>query len=55
MGQQLMREQDKGTAAEKIAAVLPMFSADDAYDIDVLKQTPEAFEFNVTRCRKPRG
>jgi hypothetical protein len=40
-----------GTAAEKVAAVLPVFSADDAHDIEVLKQTPEAFEFNVTRCR----
>ena len=50
MGQQI-REQGTGTAAEKMAAVLPVFSADDAHDIEVLKQTPEAFEFNVTRCR----
>jgi hypothetical protein len=43
--------QGTGTAAERMAAVLPVFSADDAHDIEVLKQTPEAFEFNVTRCR----
>ena len=50
VGQQI-KEQGTGTAAEKMAAVLPVFSADDAHDIDVLKQTPDAFEFNVTRCR----
>jgi hypothetical protein len=50
MGQEI-GAQGTGTAVEKMAAVLPAFSADDAHDIDVLKQTPEAFEFNVTRCR----
>lgn len=43
--------QGEGTPAEKIAAAMPMASAGDAHDIDVLKQTPDAFEFNVTRCR----
>ena len=32
-------------------SVLPMASAGDAHDVTVLKQTPDAFEFNVTRCR----
>ena len=50
MGQEI-GAQGMGTAVEKMAAVLPAFSADDAHDIDVLKQPPEAFEFNVTRCR----
>ena len=50
MGQEI-GAQGAGTAVEKMAAVLPVFSADDAHDIDVLKRTPEAFDFNVTRCR----
>ena len=43
--------QGNGTAVEKMAAVMPVFSADDAHDIEVLQQTPEAFDFNITRCR----
>ena len=43
--------QGPGTPAEKIAAAMPMASAGDAHDVTVLKQTPDAFEFNVTRCR----
>ena len=50
IGQQISA-QGSGTPAEKMAAVLPAFSADDAHDIDVLTQTSDAFEFNVTRCR----
>jgi hypothetical protein len=50
LGQQV-GAQGIGTPAEKMAAVLPVFSAGDAHDIEVLQQTPGAFEFNVTRCR----
>ena len=32
--------QGTGTAAQKMAAVLPVFSADDAHDIDVLNRRP---------------
>jgi len=50
MGQQV-GAQGTGTAAEKMAAILPVFSAGDAHDIEVLNQSAAAFEFNVTRCR----
>jgi predicted ArsR family transcriptional regulator len=40
-----------GTPVEKMAASMPMFTAGDALDFEVLKQTPEALEFNVTGCR----
>ena len=48
---QAIGAQGEGTPTEKIAAALPAFSAGDAHDIDVLQQTDEAFDFNVTRCR----
>ena len=40
-----------GNPVEKVAAGLPFFSAGGALDVEVLKQTSEAFEFNVTGCR----
>jgi predicted ArsR family transcriptional regulator len=50
MGQQIST-MGTGSPAEKMAAALPLFSAGNALDIEVLKQTPDAFEFNVTGCR----
>ncbi len=40
-----------GNPVEKVAAGLPLFSGGGAMDVEVLKQTSEAFEFNVTGCR----
>ena len=40
-----------GNPVEKVAAGLPIFSAGGALDVEVLKQTSEAFEFNVKGCR----
>ena len=40
-----------GNAVERIAATMPVFTAGGALDVEVLKQTPEAFEYNVTGCR----
>lgn len=45
------RSQLKGNSMEKIAAWFSMCSAGDALDLEVLKQTPDAFEVNVTGCR----
>ena len=36
---------------EKLAAAFDAFAAGDALDFEVIKQTPDAFEVNVTGCR----
>jgi hypothetical protein len=41
----------KGSPVEKIAASFPVAAAGNALDVEVLAQTPEAFECNVTGCR----
>ena len=38
-------------AIEKPAAMLSLFSADDAIDFEVVTHQPDKFEFNVTGCR----
>lgn len=43
-----------GTSVQKIAAVLPMFAAGGALEVDVLRQDANAFAFNVTGCRYAR-
>lgn len=40
-----------GTPAEKIAAAFPISAADDALDVEIIKQTSNAFDCNVTGCR----
>ena len=50
LGQEI-RSQLKGNSMEKIVAFASMTSAGGALDVEVLKQTPDAFEFNVTGCR----
>ncbi len=42
--------QFKGNSIEKTAAAFPMFSAGDGLDYEVLRQTPDTLEVNVTRC-----
>ncbi len=41
----------KGTPVEKIAAAFPFAAAADALDLEIITETPEAFECNVTGCR----
>ncbi len=41
----------KGTPVEKITASFPIAAAGNALDIEVIAQTSEAFECNVTGCR----
>lgn len=43
-----------GTSVQKIAAALPVFAADGALEVDVLRQDANAFDFNVTSCRYAR-
>lgn len=46
-----MAAQTPGSAIDKIAGAVPYFAAGDAIDVDVVKKTDSAFEFNVTGCR----
>lgn len=39
------------TPVEQAASALPIFTAGDALDTDVLEQTSASFAFNVTGCR----
>lgn len=41
----------KGNPVEKVVAGVPVFAAGNALDLEVVAQTSEAFEFNVTGCR----
>jgi hypothetical protein len=40
-----------GNPVEKVIASMPFFSGAGALDVDVVKQTSDTFEFNVTACR----
>lgn len=45
---------DRGTGANDLAgfaALLPQWQAHDALQVDLVEQTDETFDFNVTRCR----
>ena len=48
---QKLRLQLKGNSIEKIVAFFSICAAGDALDVDILKQTADAFEANVTGCR----
>ena len=50
-GEKWWRAQGTRNLGEKMAAAFDMFAAADALDYEVVKQTPEAFEVNVTGCR----
>lgn len=41
----------KGSPVEKVIAGLPIPAAGNALDVEVIAQTSEVFEFNVTGCR----
>ncbi len=46
-----MAAQTPGSSIDKIAGAVPYFAAGDAINVDVVKKTDSAFEFNVTGCR----
>ena len=50
-GEKWWQSQEPHKPTEKIAAVWEMFAAGDALKYEVTKQTPEAFELNITECR----
>jgi len=53
-GEQWWRKQGEGDLGEKMASAFDMFAAGDALNYDVVKQTADAFEVNVTECRYAR-
>jgi hypothetical protein len=50
-GEKWWRAQGARNLGEKMASAFDMFAAGDALDYEVVKQTPDAFEVNVTECR----
>lgn len=50
-GEKWWRTQGARNPEDKVAAAFEMFAAGDALEYDVLKQDPDAFELNVTKCR----
>ena len=50
-GEKWWRTQGARNLGEKMASAFDRFAAEDALDYEVVKQTPDAFEINVTGCR----
>jgi hypothetical protein len=43
--------QKAGNLGDSLASAFDAFAAGDALDYDVIKQSPDAYEINVTNCR----
>ena len=50
-GEKWWRSQGARGFEEKMASAFEMFAAGDALKYDVLKETPDTFDLNVTQCR----
>jgi hypothetical protein len=50
-GEKWWRAQGERSLGDKVASAFQLFAAGDALDYTVIKDTPEAFELNVTGCR----
>jgi L-2-amino-thiazoline-4-carboxylic acid hydrolase-like protein len=50
-GEKWWRTQGVRNLGEKMASAFDRFAAGGALDYEVVKQTPDAFEVNVTQCR----
>ena len=51
LGEKWSRTQGASSLGDSMAAAFDGFAAGDALDYEVVKQTPDAFEINVTGCR----
>ena len=51
LGEQWWRSQGGSDPGEKIASAFERFAAGDALDYEVVRQSPDAFEIDVTGCR----
>ena len=50
-GEKWWQAQGARSLGEKVASAFAMFAAGDALDYEVVTETPDALELNVTRCR----
>ena len=50
-GEKWWRTQGARNLGENVAGAFEMFAAGEALEYEVIKQTPDAFEVNVTACR----
>jgi hypothetical protein len=50
-GEKWWRARRSDNLGDSISSAFAEYAADDALDYQVVKQTPDAFEINVTRCR----
>jgi L-2-amino-thiazoline-4-carboxylic acid hydrolase len=51
LGEQFWREQGPANLGASMASAFEKFAAGDALDYDVVRQSPDAFDVNVTGCR----
>jgi hypothetical protein len=51
LGEKWWRAQGPANVGDKVASAFEMYAAGDALDYDVVNQSPDAFEINVTGCR----
>jgi hypothetical protein len=54
LGEQWWRAQGDRSAGDKLASSFEQFAAADALAYEVVQQTPDAFDVNVTGCRYAR-
>ena len=50
-GEKWWRTRGARGLGEKVASAFEMFAAGDALEYEVIKNTPDAYELNVTQCR----
>jgi L-2-amino-thiazoline-4-carboxylic acid hydrolase len=50
-GEEWWRSRGSHNVGDNMASAFATFAAGDALDYELVKQTPDAFEINVTRCR----
>ena len=51
LGEKFWRAQKATNVGDNLASAFDRFAAGDALDYEVIKQSPDAFEVNVTGCR----
>lgn len=50
-GKAFAARQDHAPDLTDFKAIMPLWTKEDALEIDMIEATPEAMDFNVTRCR----
>jgi len=50
-GKAWWKSQRSGNLSEKMSEVLKAFASSEALDFEVLREAPDAYDFNITGCR----